>query len=87
MKAPDWPVCDCPVPPAPIKERADLLVDVLLSEAMPLPPELFDATLRLLEPIPDLAAYMLRRFVALDLSLCESITVSGGEVELAGDQA
>lgn len=64
-----------------------MLVDVLLSEGMPLSPELLDATLRLLESIPDLAAYMLRRLIALDLSLRESITVSGGEVELATDQA
>lgn len=64
-----------------------MLVDVLLSEGVPLSPELLDAALRLLEAIPDLAAYMLRRFVALDLSLCESITVSGGEVELARYQA
>ena len=64
-----------------------MLVDALLSKAMPLPPELFDAPLRLLEAIPDLAAYMLRRLVALDLSLRESITVSGREVELATDQA
>jgi hypothetical protein len=44
-----------------------LLVDALLSEAMPLSPELFNAALRVLEPIPDLAADVLRRLVALDL--------------------
>lgn len=60
---------------------------MLLFEGVPLSPELFDATLRLLESIPDLAAYVLRRLVALDLSLRETITVSGGEVELATDQA
>ena len=64
-----------------------MFVDALLSKAMPLPPELFDAALRLLEPIPDLAAYVLRRLVALDLSLCEAIAVSGGVVELARYQA
>jgi hypothetical protein len=84
---PGWPVDDGPVPSAPIEERADLLVDAILSETMPLPPELLDAALRLLEPIPDLSPDVLRRFVALDLSLCESITVSGGEVEFARYQA
>jgi hypothetical protein len=64
-----------------------LLVDALLSEGVPLSPELFDAALRVLEPIPDLAAYVLRRFVALDLPLGQPIAVSGGEVELATDQA
>jgi hypothetical protein len=64
-----------------------LFVDALLSKAMPLSPELLDSPLRLLEPIPDLAAYMLRRFVALDLPLGQPIAVSGGEVELATDQA
>jgi len=64
-----------------------LLVDALISEAMPLPPELLDAPLRLLEAIPDLSPDVLRRFVALDLSLRESIAMSGGEVELARDQA
>jgi len=64
-----------------------LLVDALLSEGVPLSPELLDATLRLLEPIPDLSPDVLRRLVALDLSLRESITVSGGEVELARYQA
>jgi len=87
VEAPDRPIGHGPVPPAPIEQRADLLVDVRLSEGVPLPPELFDATLRLLESIPDLAAYVLRRLVALDLSLRETITVSGGEVELATDQA
>jgi len=87
MQAPDWPVGHGPVPPATIEERADLFVNALLSEGVPLSPELFDAALRLLEPIPDLAAYVLRRFVALDLSLRESIAVSGSEVELARYQA
>jgi len=64
-----------------------LLVDALLSKAMPLSPELFNAALSLLEPIPDLSPDVLRRFVALDLSLCEAIAVSGGEVELARYQA
>ena len=64
-----------------------MLVDVLLSKAMPLSPELLDAALRLLEAIPDLAAYMLRRLVALDLSLRETIAMSGREVELARYQA
>jgi len=60
-----------------------LLVDALLSEGVPLSPELLDAPLRLLEPIPDLSPDVLRRFVALDLSLGQSIAVSGREVELA----
>ena len=87
MDEPDWPICDSPIPATPIEERSHLLVDALLSEAMPLSSELLDAPLRLLEPIPDLAANVLGCFVALDLSLRESITVSGGEVELATDQA
>jgi hypothetical protein len=84
---PDRPIGHGPIPPAPIEERADLLVDVLLSEGMPLSPELLDATLRLLEAIPDLSSDVLRRLVALDLSLRESITVRGREVELARYQA
>ena len=64
-----------------------MLVDVLLSKGVPLSPELLDAALRLLEAIPDLAAYMLRRLVALDLSLRETIAMSGREVELARYQA
>jgi hypothetical protein len=64
-----------------------LLVDALLSEAMPLSPELFNAALRVLEPIPDLAADVLRRLVALDLPLGQPIAVSCREVELARYQA
>jgi hypothetical protein len=64
-----------------------LLVDALLSKAMPLSSELFNAALRVLEPIPEIAAYMLRRFVALDLSLGQAIAMSGREVELARYQA
>jgi hypothetical protein len=36
---------------------------------MPLFAELLDAPLRFLSSIPELAAYMLRRFVTLDLSI------------------
>jgi hypothetical protein len=64
-----------------------LFVDALLSKAMPLSPELFNAALSLLEAIPDLSPDMLRRLVALDLPLGQPIAVSGGEVELARYQA
>jgi hypothetical protein len=87
VDAPDWPVCDGPIPATPIEERDHFRVDALLSEGMPLSPELFNAPLRLLEPIPDLSPDMLRRLIALELSLRESIAVSSGEVELATDQA
>ncbi|MGA1738687.1 MAG: hypothetical protein ACO4AM_05350 [Candidatus Nanopelagicaceae bacterium] len=87
MDAPGWPLCDRPVPPASIEERADLLVDALLLEAMPLSPELLDAPLGFDASPVNLSLYMLRRLSSLDFSIAETIAMSSREVELTTDQA
>ena len=64
-----------------------MLVDALLLETTPFSPELLDAPLGLSPSPVDLSLYMLRRLSRFYFSIAKTIAVSGGEVELATDQA